>query len=142
ILYGVRCRYLREQLKAIYCVIHPSIVVAVVFMTLSVALGVYHHHQDNGPAFYKFEYGVDDPHTGDKKSQFEHRNGKEVTGAYSLKEADGTTRVVKYHAGPHSGFNAVVERIGHAQHPAHYGLGGFGGQGGLGGQGGFGGQGG
>ncbi|CAH1381184.1 unnamed protein product [Tenebrio molitor] len=108
-------------------------------MAVSATVATYHHHEDNGPASYKFEYGVEDPHTGDKKSQFEHRHGKEVTGSYSLKEADGTTRVVKYHAGPHSGFNAVVERIGHAQHPAHYGHvghGGFGGQGGHGGHGG------
>lgn len=44
-----------------------------------------------------------------------------MKGAYSFKEADGTTRVVEYEAGPHSGFNAVVKRIGHAHHPAVYG---------------------
>lgn len=98
-----------------------------------------------------------DPHTGDKKAQYEHRDGHVVKGGYTLKEADGTTRVVEYIAGPHSGFNAVVKRLGHAHHPAHYGIGGqggfgggYGGQGGLiggqggyiGGQGGFGGYGG
>lgn len=35
-----------------------------------------------------------------------------------MKEADGTIRVVKYTADPHNGFNAVVERKGHAAHPA------------------------
>lgn len=61
-----------------------------------------------------------------------------MTGGYTLKEADGTTRIVKYEAGPHSGFNAVVERVGHAQHPAHYGHG-HGGHAGHGAHGGHGG---
>ncbi|CAG9823687.1 unnamed protein product [Phaedon cochleariae] len=90
--------------------------------------------EDN--AHYKFEYGVDDPHTKDHKTHFEHRNGHHVTGQYTLKEADGTHRIVKYKAGPHSGFEAVVERVGHAQHPAHYGKHGHGGHGGHGGVGG------
>ncbi|KAJ8914943.1 hypothetical protein NQ315_002466 [Exocentrus adspersus] len=70
---------------------------------------------------YKFEYGVHDPHTHDMKSQHEHRDGHHVTGSYTLKEPDGTTRIVKYKAGPHTGFEAIVERIGHAHHPSHYG---------------------
>ncbi|RZB41743.1 hypothetical protein BDFB_012845, partial [Asbolus verrucosus] len=37
-----------------------------------------------GPAYYKFEYGVHDPHTGDIKSQYEHRDGKDVTGGYTI----------------------------------------------------------
>ncbi|CAH1381185.1 unnamed protein product [Tenebrio molitor] len=102
---------------------------------VAVASAGHHHLEDNGPAYYKFEYGVHDPHTGDKKSQFEHRDGKHVKGGYTLKEADGTTRIVEYHAGPHGGFNAVVKRVGHAQHPAHYGHGGHG-HGGHGGHGG------
>ncbi|KAJ8945666.1 hypothetical protein NQ318_012384 [Aromia moschata] len=72
-------------------------------------------------AHYKFAYGVHDPHTHDKKSQYEHRKGHHVTGEYELKEPDGTHRVVKYIAGPHSGFEAIVERRGHAQHPDHKG---------------------
>ncbi|KAK9881134.1 hypothetical protein WA026_014485 [Henosepilachna vigintioctopunctata] len=88
------------------------------FVASTVALP---HHEDHGPAHYKFEYGVHDPHTHDVKSQWEHRDGHHVKGAYTLKEADGTTRLVEYTAGPHSGFNAVVKRIGHAHHPGHYG---------------------
>lgn len=38
-----------------------------------------------------------------------------------LKEADGTTRVVEYTADKHNGFNAIVKRIGHAEHPHVYG---------------------
>ncbi|KAL9700012.1 hypothetical protein quinque_003453 [Culex quinquefasciatus] len=66
---------------------------------------------------YNFEYGVNDPHTGDHKAQWEHRDGDVVKGGYMLKEADGTTRVVEYTADDHNGFNAVVKKIGHAHHP-------------------------
>ncbi|XP_018561133.1 cuticle protein 19-like [Anoplophora glabripennis] len=76
------------------------------------------HLQDQ--AQYTFEYGVHDPHTNDIKSQHEQRIGHHITGSYTLKEADGTTRIVKYRSGPHTGFEAVVERIGQAQHPSQY----------------------
>ncbi|XP_065094379.1 pro-resilin-like [Ochlerotatus camptorhynchus] len=66
---------------------------------------------------YNFEYGVDDPHTGDHKKQWEVRDGDVVKGGYMLKEADGTTRVVEYTADDQNGFNAVVKKIGHAHHP-------------------------
>ncbi|KAL3277764.1 hypothetical protein HHI36_013104 [Cryptolaemus montrouzieri] len=79
------------------------------------------HEEHHAPAQYKFDYGVHDPHTQDVKSQWEQRDGHHVKGAYTLKEADGTTRLVEYTADPHSGFNAVVKRIGHAHHPAHHG---------------------
>lgn len=72
----------------------------------------YYHHPS-----YKFEYGVKDPKTGDHHSQWEHRDGDVVHGEYSLDEADGTKRVVKYHADDKSGFTATVEKIGHAHHP-------------------------
>ncbi|KAG5667466.1 hypothetical protein PVAND_015446 [Polypedilum vanderplanki] len=77
----------------------------------------YHHH----PA-YKYEYGVHDPHTKDHKSQWEHRDGDVVKGEYTLDEADGTKRIVKYSSDKHNGFQAHVERIGHAHHeaPVHH----------------------
>ncbi|XP_044757603.1 cuticle protein 19-like isoform X1 [Coccinella septempunctata] len=86
-----------------------------------ISAAVLAHEEHHAPAHYKFDYGVHDPHTHDVKSQWEHRDGDHVKGAYTLKEADGTTRLVEYTADPHSGFNAVVKRIGHAHHPAHYG---------------------
>ncbi|XP_047098201.1 cuticle protein 7-like [Schistocerca piceifrons] len=64
---------------------------------------------------YEFEYGVSDGHTGDHHSQKEHRDGDVVTGEYSLKEADGSVRTVKYHADK-SGFHPVV-------HHSHHGYG-------------------
>lgn len=59
-----------------------------------------------------------DAHTGDQKSQFEHRDGDVVKGQYSLVEPDGTIRTVDYTSDDHNGFNAVVTRSGHAAHPA------------------------
>ena len=72
----------------------------------------YYHHPS-----YKYEYGVKDSKTGDHHSQWEHRDGDSVKGEYTLDEADGTKRVVKYHADKKTGFHAVVEKIGHAFHP-------------------------
>lgn len=88
---------------------------------------------------YQFDYGVKDLKTGDIKNQWEHRDGGLVKGkflkdfhknfksnylpflgGYSLKESDGTTRVVEYSADDHNGFNAVVKKIGHAHHPEVY----------------------
>ncbi|KAH0545796.1 larval cuticle protein A2B-like isoform X2 [Cotesia glomerata] len=68
-----------------------------------------HHPQ------YSFNYGVQDPHSGDSKSQHEVRDGDVVKGSYSLIEADGTKRTVEYTADDHHGFNAVVHK-----EPAHY----------------------
>ncbi|KAG5880418.1 hypothetical protein JTB14_003089 [Gonioctena quinquepunctata] len=67
---------------------------------------------------YQFNYGVQDAHTGDQKTQSEVRDGDVVKGSYSLVEADGTVRTVTYTADDHTGFNAVVTRSGHAAHPA------------------------
>ncbi|KAJ8979014.1 hypothetical protein NQ317_012709 [Molorchus minor] len=41
------------------------------------------------PANYEFGYSVNDPHTGDSKSQHEVRSGDVVEGSYSLVEPDG-----------------------------------------------------
>ncbi|XP_017773130.1 PREDICTED: uncharacterized protein LOC108560189 [Nicrophorus vespilloides] len=67
------------------------------------------------PRDYKVEYGVSDPHTGDHKSQWEVKENGVVRGAYSLLEADGTTRIVEYYADD-TGFHADVKKIGTAVH--------------------------
>lgn len=69
---------------------------------------------------YHFEYGVHDPHTHDVKSHQESRHGDDVKGMYTVLEPDGTTRIVEYKAGKHTGFQATVRYIGHAKHPAHH----------------------
>ncbi|KAG8236744.1 hypothetical protein J437_LFUL016999 [Ladona fulva] len=65
---------------------------------------------------YRFNYGVNDPHTGDIKGQWEERDGDIVKGSYSLHEPDGTVRVVDYTADKYNGFNAVVHKTGAAGH--------------------------
>ncbi|XP_044750364.1 cuticle protein-like [Coccinella septempunctata] len=67
---------------------------------------------------YEFNYGVQDGHTGDNKSQHEVRDGDVVKGFYTVAEPDGTLRTVHYTADDHNGFNAVVEKSGHAVHAA------------------------
>uniref|UniRef100_A0AAR5PMU7 Uncharacterized protein n=1 Tax=Dendroctonus ponderosae TaxID=77166 RepID=A0AAR5PMU7_DENPD len=112
----------------------PLMVLLVVFVATNAAIAQYygHGHEDHHTVpHYQFEYGVHDPHTHDIKAQHEHRDHDHVQGGYTFKEADGTQRVVEYTSGPHSGFQAVVRRIGHAQHPAHYGKHGYGGIGGT-----------
>ncbi|XP_058066235.1 adult-specific cuticular protein ACP-20-like [Anopheles bellator] len=69
---------------------------------------------------YKFNYGVQDAHTGDHKSQWEIRDGDVVKGGYTLYDADGTKRVVEYSSDKHNGFQAHVKRVGHAHHPQVY----------------------
>ncbi|KAJ8982766.1 hypothetical protein NQ317_018178 [Molorchus minor] len=59
---------------------------------------------------YTFGYDVNDPFTGDSKSQVESRSGDVVHGSYSLNDPDGTRRIVDYTADPINGFNAVVRR--------------------------------
>lgn len=77
---------------------------------------------------YSFNYAVNDPHTGDVKHHNEERDGHVVKGSYSLKEADGSTRIVEYHADKHSGFNAKVHKIaaeknyGHEHEHGSYGF--------------------
>ncbi|XP_023306552.2 uncharacterized protein LOC111688297 [Lucilia cuprina] len=78
--------------------------------------GKYKHYSDI-EAKYEFEYGVKDLTTGDIKNQWERREGDQVKGGYSLKEADGTIRIVEYTADAVNGFRAVVGKIGQAEHP-------------------------
>ncbi|XP_053602884.1 uncharacterized protein LOC128670892 [Plodia interpunctella] len=75
---------------------------------------------DHGPAKYEFEYKVHDPHTHDVKQQHETRDGHSVHGVYSLHEADGSIRTVKYSADKKTGFQADVQHsTKHEQHGHH-----------------------
>ncbi|XP_046808832.1 uncharacterized protein LOC111688296 [Lucilia cuprina] len=76
--------------------------------------GEYKHYNDN-QAKYEYEYGVKDLLTGDIKNQWERREGDQVKGGYSLKEADGTIRIVEYTADAVNGFRAVVRKIGQVE---------------------------
>lgn len=63
---------------------------------------------------YEYGYSIEDYKSGDLHSQQEQRNGEHVSGQYSLREADGSIRVVKYFDEGH-GFIAVVEKLPGAQ---------------------------
>ncbi|XP_030569962.1 histidine-rich glycoprotein [Drosophila novamexicana] len=81
-----------------------------------------HHHVAEEPHHhpkYQFDYGVKDTKTGDIKQQWETRDGDKVKGGYTMKEADGRTRIVEYTADDHNGFQAVVKHIGHAHQAEH-----------------------
>ncbi|KAK9499722.1 hypothetical protein O3M35_002716 [Rhynocoris fuscipes] len=81
------------------------------------AIAVTTNAEENDPhPQYSFSYNVNDPTTGDVKSQSESRDGDNVQGTYSLVEPDGATRTVDYTADPVNGFNALVHRDG-AAHP-------------------------
>jgi len=71
--------------------------------------------EDESPKKYEFKYEVHDSHTGDIKRQSETSENGVVKGQYSLIDADGLRRVVKYTADPHHGFQATVER-----EPTHF----------------------
>ncbi|CAG9784941.1 unnamed protein product [Diatraea saccharalis] len=81
-----------------------------------------HHDGHDYYAYPKFEfaYKVEDPHTGDFKSQHEHRDGDVVKGYYSLHQPDGSIRHVDYHGDKHSGFHADVKHSTHHIVPHHH----------------------
>ncbi|XP_050557648.1 cuticle protein 19-like [Spodoptera frugiperda] len=81
--------------------------------------GYGHHDYYTHPKF-EFGYKVDDDHTGDHKSQHEHRDGDVVKGHYSLHEPDGSVRDVHYHGDHHSGFHADVKHSTHHIVPHHH----------------------
>ncbi|KAG5676664.1 hypothetical protein PVAND_006482 [Polypedilum vanderplanki] len=69
---------------------------------------VYDQHE--APANYQFNYEVHDTHTGDIKRQNEVAKDGNISGEYSLIDADGFRRVVSYTADDHHGFQANVQR--------------------------------
>ncbi|KAJ8732855.1 hypothetical protein PYW07_015454 [Mythimna separata] len=81
----------------------------------------YEGHDTHAHPQYEFSYSVADPHTGDHKSQHEHRDGDAVHGYYSLLQPDGSVRKVEYTADDHNGFNAVVHNSAPSVHisPVH-----------------------
>ncbi|KAJ8731931.1 hypothetical protein PYW08_014661 [Mythimna loreyi] len=102
-------------------VVHAPVVHAapVAYAPVDTHEGYYSHggHEDyySHPK-YKYSYSVEDPHTGDHKSQHEVRDGDVVKGEYSLLQPDGSFRKVSYTADDHNGFNAVVHNSGPSHH--------------------------
>ncbi|XP_055605938.1 cuticle protein 8-like [Uranotaenia lowii] len=69
------------------------------------------HHETHSHPLYQFEYGVKDGHTGDYKSQWEHRDGDQVKGLYTLVEPDGGHRIVEYQSDNHGGIDIQVKKV-------------------------------
>uniref|UniRef100_A0A6P7GVG1 Cuticle protein 19-like n=1 Tax=Diabrotica virgifera virgifera TaxID=50390 RepID=A0A6P7GVG1_DIAVI len=97
-----------------------------IFATCSAGISHYPHPQNKYDVDYyaypkyQFKYGVNDPYTGDKKSQYETRDGDKVKGSYQVHDPDGTLRTVTYTADDHTGFVAKVDKAGTAIHPQPY----------------------
>lgn len=72
------------------------------------AFGIIVRDPPPSPNDYKYSYDIQDPTTGDSKSQHEVRQGDVVTGAYTVVGPDGTKRTVEYTADAKHGFKAVV----------------------------------
>uniref|UniRef100_A0A2H1VFG1 SFRICE_020156 n=1 Tax=Spodoptera frugiperda TaxID=7108 RepID=A0A2H1VFG1_SPOFR len=130
-----------QTVHALHDVTVAGLMLGLVITVASIAAQDHHHHASSSQSLkqyhgkatekhveyyshpkYEFAYKVEDPHTGDKKSQHESRDGDVVKGVYSLHEPDGTVRIVEYHADKKTGFNANVKREGHAKHivPEHH----------------------
>lgn len=69
------------------------------------------------PANYEFSYEVNEPSTGDVKNQQESAKNGAISGVYSLNDADGFKRTVKYTADDVNGFRADVQRTPLANAP-------------------------
>ncbi|XP_026735003.1 cuticle protein 8-like [Trichoplusia ni] len=80
----------------------------------------YGHHDYYTYPKYEFGYEVEDSHTGDIKSQHEHRDGDVVKGSYSLHQPDGSVRHVDYHGDDHTGFHSTLKHSTHHIVPHHY----------------------
>lgn len=65
---------------------------------------------EDGPVGYDFSYSVQDPTTGDIKSQEESRRNGNVRGQYSWVDADGNRQIVEYQADDHNGFQSEHRR--------------------------------
>lgn len=77
------------------------------FYTVPV-LGIIIKDPPPSPNDYKYSYNIEDPSTGDSKSQHEVRLGDVVRGAYSVVDPDGKKRTVVYTADAKHGFKAIV----------------------------------
>ncbi|XP_069705356.1 cuticle protein 19-like [Periplaneta americana] len=91
--------------------------VALLLVLVAAVIAKPGYEEHNAHPQYEFKYGVQDGHTHDIKEQAEKRDGDKVEGYYKLVEPDGTTRTVHYTADKHNGFNAHVQKSGHASHP-------------------------
>ena len=82
--------------------------VSLVLCVAPAVFGIIVRDPPPSPNDYKYSYNIEDPTTGDSKSQHEVRQGDVVTGAYTVLGPDGTKRTVEYTADAKHGFKAVL----------------------------------
>ncbi|KAJ8709175.1 hypothetical protein PYW07_009001 [Mythimna separata] len=82
--------------------------VSLVLCVAPVVFGIIVRDPPPSPNDYKYSYNIEDPTTGDSKSQHEVRQGDVVTGAYTVQGSDGIKRTVEYTADAKHGFQAVL----------------------------------
>ncbi|XP_031337713.1 cuticle protein 7-like [Photinus pyralis] len=80
----------------------------VAFAAAAVVPAPVHPEEFNPHPQYEFTYAVQEPMTGDFKSQSETRDGDAVHGRYTVLEPNGMERIVEYTADDVHGFKAVV----------------------------------
>jgi hypothetical protein len=102
------------------------LVLAVVSVSGQEGFGHHHHLEEyvdyRARPHYHYDYHVHDHHTHDIKNQWEHRDGKETKGVYTLLQPDGRKRIVEYRAGKHG----ADYKIRYEGHSVHGGIGSFG----------------
>lgn len=75
------------------------------------------NQNEDGTVGYDFSYSVQDPTTGDIKSQEESRRNGNVRGQYSWVDADGNRQIVEYQADDRNGFQSEHRREPAAPRP-------------------------
>lgn len=55
-----------------------------------------------------YSFGISDPESGNAQTREESRDGDVVKGEYSVLQADGTVRTVRYTADSKNGFQAEI----------------------------------
>lgn len=98
--------------RAAYQVAPAAVPVVPSAIRLAPVTAVHVQQQPRADPSYAYAYRVQDPITGDSKSQEETRRGDSVSGRYTLVEPDGSRRTVDYTADPVNGFNARVHKSG------------------------------
>lgn len=100
-----------RNLKFIFDFIATSVFdfqVSFILCAVPAVFGIIVSDPPPSPNDYKYSYNIEDPTTGDSKSQHEVRQGDVVTGAYTVLGPDGTKRTVEYTADAKHGFKAVL----------------------------------
>ncbi|XP_064086214.1 cuticle protein 19-like [Macrobrachium nipponense] len=99
-----------------------KVIVAVAMAMLGVSLAFPYQpapYQQKPLMPYHFQYGVQDPYSGNNFGRHEKSDGNKVYGSYSVDLPDGRKQTVNYKADQYNGFVADVTYSGQPYHPVH-----------------------